>query len=77
MKEYQAWEDAARASYFKSAVSEARDAVLDGGKKVRIEIVKPLHGQEYATYAGAPGIRVHGLRLSTRDVDSVRRWRPW
>lgn len=74
---YDDWSTAARASKHKMAVSERVTRVLDGGEVLNLELVKPANGDPYAVYATAPGVRCHRYKPSHREIDSIRRWKPW
>lgn len=76
MEIYPDWEAAAKASKWRKAVSTPVTITIPRGT-FRMEMVKPLHGDPYAVYATAPGIRVHDYKPSTREIDRIRRWKPW
>lgn len=75
---YPDWEPAAKASRSRLAVSaHAIKTRLPGGRVLEVEVVKPLFGDPYAVYRSAQGIRVRHLKVTARDVDSIRRWKAW
>ena len=73
---YDHWSTAARVSKDGDAVSDLITRRLDGGRVLDLEIVKPLYGEPYAVYHSSPGIRCHVYKVSSQDVDGMRRWKP-
>jgi hypothetical protein len=74
LSEYDNWEDAAKASKWKQAVS-AEQTIEHEGKRVRAELVKKVGKDGFWTHAG---FNVVPLRKATAsEIDSIRRWKPW
>lgn len=72
--EYDNWEDAAKASKYRQAVS-AEQTIIHKGKSIRAELVKKIGKDGYWTHAG---FNVVALRPATSsEIDSIRRWKPW
>lgn len=76
MNYYQDWEEAAKKSKSMRAVSDVMMILGEGGgPPIGAELIKPLHGDGYWTYAGANGVVIRKAR--TEDVDAVKRWKSW
>lgn len=72
MKFYRDWEEPARADRSDKAVSAPFRMRLSGGKVVKAEIVKPLHGDGMIYYAGS---KYPIRRAKPAEVDRIRRWK--
>jgi hypothetical protein len=77
VKVFDNFEDAARESRTRAALSPAVRRVMPNGEVLPVRIVKPLYGQPFWTYASSPGMKVRDLHLAVSDVDSVREWKPF
>lgn len=78
MNYYPDWQAAAESCKQRKAISESFFMRLDGGRLLRVCIVKPIHGDPKYVYASCPGIPVRGLgRPTASDCDRIRRWKPW
>lgn len=72
---YNDFTQAAKNSRTQKAISEPFQVKLAGRKDIiLICIVKPLHGDAYAVYKTAPGLKVVNYTVSTRDVDNIKSW---
>jgi len=72
---YKDFSEAAKQSSIQKAISQPIRAKLKGRTDwIFIRIVKPLHGDAYAVYNTAPGIRVANYKVSTREVDDIKNW---
>jgi hypothetical protein len=76
MTYYNAWEDAAKLSKLRRAVSQDAFTVEHGGNSIRIEIVIGIGQSPYACFAGT-GFSVHGFKPPASLVDQARRWKPF
>lgn len=73
MKQFRSFEEACRASKQRKAVGNIRVEMQDG-RVIDADIVKPLQGNGEISWEGtAYPIR----RATTREVDTVRWWRPY
>jgi hypothetical protein len=77
MKRYNDWQAAAEASRLKMALSVPMRREIPGGKVLMVQMVKPLRGDPYYTYASCPGLRVQNMHAVARDCDRVRGWEPF
>lgn len=69
------WDDAARLSKSRLAVSEPK-RVYHEGKWIMVELIVGFGGEAYATYAGGP-IKVLRYRPLASEIDGCRRWHPY
>lgn len=75
-KRFDSWEEAARDSKMRMAVSGVMLDIYVNGKARKGEIVMPLRGSPYMVYAGG-AIVVHGYKPSAKEIDGVRFWKPY
>jgi hypothetical protein len=71
---YNNWEEAAKASRIKMAISPPERKEIPGGEVLPVRIVKPLRGQPYFTYASCPGLQIRHMTVRTADCDTVKIW---
>jgi hypothetical protein len=75
MRDYESWEEAASLPSNKSQRAVARTTLRINGIDVKVDVIKPLHGDPWYVF------RNTGLKISQKVdrsvVDSIRRWRPW
>jgi hypothetical protein len=69
---YNSFEDACRYGKYYKAVGEI--TVFHDGKERRMDIIKPLQGDGNLVYKGTTLV---ARKATTREVDSVRRWKPY
>ena len=69
---YRDWEAAAKASRFRKAV--ATFTLVDGSKKRKVDVIKPLNGDGWLVFAST-GYPIR--KATTREIDAQKRWRPY
>lgn len=68
---------AARKSKQNKAISQPPFFITTSRGKFLVQICYPLHGSPYPVYKSANGIRVHDYKLTTKQIDAVKEWKPW
>ncbi|MBN2860880.1 MAG: hypothetical protein JXK93_11500 [Sphaerochaetaceae bacterium] len=71
---YYDYDEAARNSFTKKAISKESKQVETSKGFRMIRIVKPLYRQPHAVYMTAPGMRCSEYSVSYREVDQVEQW---
>ena len=66
------WEEAAKKS--KWSVAIGRIIIEHKGRRLRAEVLKPLHGDGIICYYHS---RVKIRDATAREIDSIKRWKPW
>jgi hypothetical protein len=78
MRTYEDWQAAAEVSRIKMAIEAApKRRTVPGGQVLNVQLVKPLRSDAFYTYASSPGMRVWNMAVSTADIDTVPRWKPF
>lgn len=73
---YDDWQPAAERSRSRKAISDPFDYIVPGEARVlKVAIVKPLHGDPVLVYNYSPGIKVRNAKITSRDVDKIRKWK--
>jgi len=68
---------AARKSKQGRAISQPPFFIVTARGKFLVQICYPLSGSPYPVYKSANGIRVHDYKLTSKQIDAVKEWKPW
>lgn len=69
---YKDWEEAARHGKWRMAVGQL--VIEHKGKPLAVEVIKPLTRDGFLVFKGT---FVKIRQATTKEIDSVKRWKPW
>jgi len=70
-------QEAARHSKSLKAISAPPRMVQTNRGRFLMQIAYDPSRGAYAVYTSAPGIKIHDVSITSKDVDAVKEWKPW